>query len=382
MAAAECCGSFTLPGKAACHKRLFSEDLLECSCAGVPKTKATTGHVAHASGRESRLAGGRPGRHDDSQSAVCVRSERTLRSVVCGSRVHRMDSSPWDDGQADAGIWWVGVACRSLVHCRTASNVVLVVLGGAVHDCVAPPAAISNLLSRLDSRRAPRGSGRMVLATGSQGTKSRSARTMPDMRIQPRRAHGRSALPGMWHRLTRPTPVTAPPSDGRIAVVGWCHARSTPSQAVAGGDVGGWRHGRSFRSKHRNHVLVDLGRATTATEWYLTSGLLAVNHFEPNPPFNDRRFSPSNPPRWIAEYHPFRDLTWRPYFTRTSRAFILHLPLWIPTATVGELFAWAWWRDRAWHLPGACRKCGYDLGCLAADARCPECGTASPTPSP
>jgi hypothetical protein len=39
-----------------------------------------------------------------------------------------------------------------------------------------------------------------------------------------------------------------------------------------------------------------------------------------------------------------------------------------------------WYRDRRPFGPGLCKKCGYDRRCLAADAKCPECGTV-PAPA-
>ena len=38
-------------------------------------------------------------------------------------------------------------------------------------------------------------------------------------------------------------------------------------------------------------------------------------------------------------------------------------------------------RHRRWASTGACMRCGYDRGGLAADAKCPECGTVPALPS-
>jgi hypothetical protein len=35
-----------------------------------------------------------------------------------------------------------------------------------------------------------------------------------------------------------------------------------------------------------------------------------------------------------------------------------------------------WYADCRRSKPGACGRCGYDRAGLAADAKCPECGTA------
>ncbi len=55
------------------------------------------------------------------------------------------------------------------------------------------------------------------------------------------------------------------------------------------------------------------------------------------------------------------------------------IPLWAPTLLAGMTAAWCWRRERQRRrlaIAGSCPSCGYSRAGLAADAKCPECGTA------
>jgi hypothetical protein len=70
--------------------------------------------------------------------------------------------------------------------------------------------------------------------------------------------------------------------------------------------------------------------------------------------------------------------SWRPSWDYFSGYWGLSLPLWIPFLLFAVPTALLWRRD---HIAtkrariGRCPLCGYDRRGLAADAKCPECGT-------
>jgi hypothetical protein len=58
---------------------------------------------------------------------------------------------------------------------------------------------------------------------------------------------------------------------------------------------------------------------------------------------------------------------------------MVFVPLWAPLACSGAATGLLWWPDvrRRWRRRSRrCASCGYDRRGLAADAKCPECGTA------
>ena len=55
----------------------------------------------------------------------------------------------------------------------------------------------------------------------------------------------------------------------------------------------------------------------------------------------------------------------------------ISIPLWAPFVVVAGPTIWLWWRGRRRFGPGQCGRCGYVMGGLPAEARCPECGGAN-----
>jgi hypothetical protein len=77
------------------------------------------------------------------------------------------------------------------------------------------------------------------------------------------------------------------------------------------------------------------------------------------------------------------DVGWARPFCKAGAAWAVSIPLWMPCCAVGLPTALCWWRSRRTARltrNGCCLKCSYDRGGLAADAKCPECGTV-PAPA-
>jgi hypothetical protein len=72
---------------------------------------------------------------------------------------------------------------------------------------------------------------------------------------------------------------------------------------------------------------------------------------------------------------------WLPEFERFGARFSLAVPLWLPWLAVAGFTVWRRRADRL-IVPQACNTCGYDRRGLAADAKCPECGTTPAAGSP
>lgn len=69
---------------------------------------------------------------------------------------------------------------------------------------------------------------------------------------------------------------------------------------------------------------------------------------------------------------------WKPAWDTSPYGWSVSVPIWLPTAVAALGFLPLAWLDRrAANLArmGRCRSCGYDRRGLAADAKCPECGT-------
>lgn len=64
-------------------------------------------------------------------------------------------------------------------------------------------------------------------------------------------------------------------------------------------------------------------------------------------------------------------------YTWSPTQHILGVSLGYPILLFSTSAALLWYADRRRFGPHQCSRCGYDRGGLAADAKCPECGTAS-----
>jgi hypothetical protein len=67
-------------------------------------------------------------------------------------------------------------------------------------------------------------------------------------------------------------------------------------------------------------------------------------------------------------------------YWRETNSCLLGVNLLYPVLLVTIPGALLWYSDRRRLVPGLCPKCGYDRHGLAADAKCPECGTV-PAPA-
>jgi hypothetical protein len=76
---------------------------------------------------------------------------------------------------------------------------------------------------------------------------------------------------------------------------------------------------------------------------------------------------PATPGSWRAGAH----------FWRGPQACSAGVSVLYPILLACAAAALFWYADRARFGPGRCTKCGYDRRGLAADAKCPECGTGS-----
>jgi hypothetical protein len=90
-------------------------------------------------------------------------------------------------------------------------------------------------------------------------------------------------------------------------------------------------------------------------------------------------------PEWyLGDLHPstrWRTM-WKPMYLVNRLDTLLLIPLWIPMSPVLCAAAALWYGDIRARRRGrdTCRSCGYDRRGLAADAKCPECGTV-PAPA-
>jgi hypothetical protein len=66
--------------------------------------------------------------------------------------------------------------------------------------------------------------------------------------------------------------------------------------------------------------------------------------------------------------------------TRHAYGWEVGVSMMYPAALTLAPAALLWYADRRRFGPGLCKSCGYDRAGLAADAKCPECGTV-PAPA-
>ena len=68
---------------------------------------------------------------------------------------------------------------------------------------------------------------------------------------------------------------------------------------------------------------------------------------------------------------------WKPEWGKPGATVYASVPLWMPFAAMVLPAGALWRRDirEARRARGGCASCGYDRRGLAADAKCPECGT-------
>lgn len=71
---------------------------------------------------------------------------------------------------------------------------------------------------------------------------------------------------------------------------------------------------------------------------------------------------------------------WTPHVFSRAQSLGFVLPLWIPLAVCAALAMAITHRRRVAIQRGCCKKCGYSLAGLAANAVCPECGYAESQP--
>jgi hypothetical protein len=85
---------------------------------------------------------------------------------------------------------------------------------------------------------------------------------------------------------------------------------------------------------------------------------------------------------YAGEDNPYtRTGTWHAgvLYTAIARGFLAGASVLYPVALTLIPAAILWYADHRRRRPGLCGSCGYDRAGLAADAKCPECGTVPAT---
>jgi hypothetical protein len=101
-----------------------------------------------------------------------------------------------------------------------------------------------------------------------------------------------------------------------------------------------------------------------------------------------RQVSPHNflvePGAYVERVSPRNSFQWWFGLERKPRWTMVFIPIWSLAASAAILTATAWRLDalarrRARAALNVCSKCGYDRAGIAANAKCPECGTHGPS---